>query len=231
MAEYTKEQLKALRDRWKGHEKELKALIPVIKADEKWHESEEYRALMDALDALPEGVEDALKDLRGAHLMEAHLEGAYLIGAHLEGAYLWRAHLEGADLAVAHLEGAHLGGTHLEGARLMEVHLEGAGLMRAHLEGAYLMRAHLKGADLMEAHLEGADLMEAYLSNTKSWLNVKWNSKKGKKLKPCERKTVFGVNDIRNANWAGAEFLERYVKDENFLVQYKDGCVYVEMEL
>ena len=193
MAEYTKEQLKALRDRWKEHEKELKALIPVIKADGIWHESEEYRALMDALEELPEGVEEALNDLRGADLREAHLEGANLVGAYLEGANLWGAELQGADL----------------------------------------VGAHLREADLREAKLQGADLWGAYLSNTKNWLNVEWNSKhglwpkvkrfdlKGKKLEPCERQTVFGANDIRNANWAGAQLLERYVKDENFLVQYK----------
>lgn len=45
MAEYTEEQLQALRARWKGHEDELKALIPVIRSNPKWQESEEYKAL------------------------------------------------------------------------------------------------------------------------------------------------------------------------------------------
>ncbi len=45
-------------------------------------------------------------DLRGAHLVAAHLEGANLRAAHLEEANLVAAHLEGAHLEYAHLEGA-----------------------------------------------------------------------------------------------------------------------------
>jgi len=68
MAEYTKEQMKQLRERWKEYEDELEALIPVIRTDSKWEESDQYRVLIDALGPLPEGVEDVYRDLRGAPL-------------------------------------------------------------------------------------------------------------------------------------------------------------------
>ena len=192
MARYTDAQLKQLRNRWRGYEAQLGALIGVIKADEDWHKSEDYKSLREALGQLPEGVEEVQKDLRGANLA----------GAHLEGAQLWGAHLEGANLRGAYLEGANL------------------------------MIAQLGGADLWGAHLEGANLWGALLANTERWFGVTWNPQhrslprvkrfdlKARKLEPFERKTVFGANDVRNANWAGAALLERYVKDENFLTEY-----------
>ena len=73
------------------------------------------------------------RDIREAHLENAHLERAYLQGAHLERAYLQGAHLGGAQLQGAHLEGANLTGAHLEGANLT---------------GAYLVGADFTGVDL-----------------------------------------------------------------------------------
>ena len=95
-------------------------------------------------------------DLRGAHLVLAHLENADLIRAHLERAVLTDAHLKGAVLCNAHLEKALLFGAHLESAFLVEAHLRGADLRSAHLQGALLMGADLDGAKLDDAHLEGA---------------------------------------------------------------------------
>lgn len=117
-------------------------------------------------------------DLRGAKLVdvhleranfwEAHLEVAYLSGAHLERANLVGVHLERARLERAHLEVAYLTGAHLERARLFSAELERAHLQEAHLEGAGLSDAHLKGAllsdaHLVDAHLQRANLAEAHL--------------------------------------------------------------------
>ena len=121
-------------------------------------------------------------DLRGAVLIEAHLEGvifgmpvsgwskisesaflewAEFQGAHLKRAYLREANLAKTDLIKAHLEDAYMHGIHLEGALLIGSHLERANLMDAHLEGTELSDAHLEGAELNGTHLEWANLFKA----------------------------------------------------------------------
>jgi uncharacterized protein YjbI with pentapeptide repeats len=102
-------------------------------------------------------------DLRGAVLVEAHLERAVLMGVHLDRAILLGARLDRAILADAHLERAVLRGAHLEHAVLSGGHLEGANLMGAHLERADLGGAHLEGAILEETQFEGAILEETHL--------------------------------------------------------------------
>jgi hypothetical protein len=59
-----------------------------------------------------------MTDLRGADLVEAHLERALLAEAHLERAWLEGAHLAGASLIGARLAGASLRGAHLAGVDL-----------------------------------------------------------------------------------------------------------------
>lgn len=239
MAEYTEEQWQQLRDRWKGHEEELRALIPVIKAHWEWNNSDEYKALMKALGPLPEGVEEVKRDLRGVNLRYENLCGANLLVADLSRADLQGANLSRTDLVEADLYGANLRSVNLFEANLVAVNLSKANLGGADLYGANLGQAKLyetglrgavfSGANMNQANLSGADLRGANLSNSKSWLYVTWNSKhrrikrfarKGKKLRSSGRKTRFGDNDIRNANWAGATLLRRYVEDENFLSEY-----------
>ncbi len=104
--------------------------------------------------------------LKGAFLVEAHLEYAELGGAHLENASLGGAHLENAKLWSAHLENAKLWRAHLENATLVEAHLEYAELVEAHLEYAELYRAHLENAKLIESHIQGAHIGGANLQDT-----------------------------------------------------------------
>lgn len=107
--------------------------------------------------------------LRGANMMDAHLNEAYLTGAHLERAFLRGAHLEKANLKGAHLEETDLVRTHLNVAHLVGAHLVGANLMAAHLEEAYLTGAHLEGAYLMWAHLKGTHLEGATYDVNTIW--------------------------------------------------------------
>ena len=100
-------------------------------------------------------------DLRGADLVEAHLEHAVLRDVHLENTLLWQVHLERADLQRVRFEGATLALAHLELALLHDAHLEGANLGKAHLEEAVLDGAHLEGATLWEAYLDGVHLEQA----------------------------------------------------------------------
>ena len=120
------------------------------------------------IDAHLEGADLRDADFEGAHLEGADLTGADLTGAFLKGAFLKGAHLEGViltglNLRDAHFEGADLRDAHLEGADLRDADFEGAHLEGAHLEGAKLMDAHFEGAHFEGAHLEGAELMDAHL--------------------------------------------------------------------
>ena len=63
-----------------------------------------------------EGANLKWAHLEGDMLIWVHLEGAYLYQANLEGASLHQAHLEGASLKEAHLEGAKLIEANLQGA-------------------------------------------------------------------------------------------------------------------
>ncbi len=264
--------LEMLRSRWRGHGKELRNLIPILKEHEAWHQSEEYISLMNALDPLPDAVGTLRRDLRGAPLLEADLSDAFLEetslwGADLDGADLSKAALNDTDLSKANLWGANLCDARLEGTKLCGANLDGADLSRAalwnadlsdaHLEGANLYRVHLWKADLTGAYLGGVNAIGAYfreanlsraflgssnlcganlehanLSGVEVGLGVRWNANdrtwpkirhldfKGKKLDPADRKTLFGGNDIRDVNWAGAALMKRFVEDEIFLTEY-----------
>jgi len=102
-------------------------------------------------------------DLRGANLVEAHLQGADLRDVQLEGAILSGAHLQKADLRDVQLEGAILSGTQLQGANLSGAQLEGAILWGTQLQGTDLRDVQLEGAILGGTHLEKADLGGAQL--------------------------------------------------------------------
>ena len=134
MAELTDQQLEWLKHRWKRYEEELKALIPVVKSDQRWYESKEYKALMAKLEHLPDGTEDVERDLRGAEL---------------KGANLSRANLRGTDLS-----GANLSLADLSGANLVNAVLFTANMISVRLRGATLNRACLRYADLHGAVME-----------------------------------------------------------------------------
>jgi uncharacterized protein YjbI with pentapeptide repeats len=97
----------------------------------------------------------AATDLRGAHLVETHLEGSSLDYANL-------GH---ADMRGCYLEGASLWGVNLREANCDGAHLERTDLWNAHLEGAFLYRAYLGGASLHEAYLAGAHFTDLRLTD------------------------------------------------------------------
>ena len=106
-------------------------------------------------------VDLRLTDLRGASLMDAHLEEVLLTEAHLEGAKLNGAYLEGAELHSAYLNRAWLPGADLRYANLVGTDLSWSYLWGADLEGAIVAgadfdRANLDRANLQEANLDGA---------------------------------------------------------------------------
>jgi len=95
--------VESLKNRWKGHEKELQGLIDIIRTDPGWYKSEAYKTLMVKLPSPPKEVGAVEKDLRGANLSKsdlhrADLSEANLRWANLSGAYLGRGNLSGAWL-------------------------------------------------------------------------------------------------------------------------------------
>jgi hypothetical protein len=96
-------------------------------------------------------------DLRGAHLVDAHLEGSCLDYADMEHADLRGCHLEGASLWAVNLREANCDGAHLEGTDLWNAHVEGAFLYRAYLQGARLHEAYLAGVHFTDLHLTDED--------------------------------------------------------------------------
>lgn len=94
-----------------------------------------------------------------------NLRGAHLVDAHLEGSCLDYADMAHADLRGCHLEGASLWAVNLREANCDGVHLEGTDLWNAHLEGAFLYRAYLQGARLHEAYLAGAHFNSLHLTD------------------------------------------------------------------
>lgn len=174
MAQYTEQQLRVLRDRWKEHERELKALLPVLKVYLNWHGSDEYKALMEGIGPLSGEVETVERDLRGVDLSHTQLIGAYLGEANLFSAELSGANLLGADLSGADLQEVRMSGANLIDANLNRVDLRGAVLNEANLMGARLREANLNGVKLRGANLIGADLRGIRFFGGADFAGAKW---------------------------------------------------------
>jgi uncharacterized protein YjbI with pentapeptide repeats len=193
---YTEEQLRGLKDRWKGHEKKVNDLIVVIKSKSDWFKSTLYKNLMEELPPLPEGVEKCERDLRGANLRGANLSEAFLSRTNLSGAYLRRANLSKTHLKLAILSEAYLSDAKLSGANLRRANLSESNMRRVHLADADLRKANLseadlRGASLAETNLSRANLSEAYMRKANlSETNL-------------SRANLSGTN-LREANLSGA---------------------------
>ncbi len=180
-------------------------------------------------------------DLSGANLEGADLSGAQLFRTRLVGAVLERANLEdaellGADLTGADLEGARLVRAGLGAAILTEAKLFGADLTEAALNDANLERADLRtacfdrarmagatlehvnaahanfsGADISRAKVadavfEGADLRGARLSSVHGYASANWIDV-----------------DLRDADFTGARLVERHIRDENYIEEFRQS--------
>jgi uncharacterized protein YjbI with pentapeptide repeats len=114
-------------------------------------------------DATRPTVQDLTQEQR--RMAAIDLRGAHLVDTHLEGSRLDYANLGHADLRGCHLEGASLWAVNLREANCDRIHLERSDLWNAHLEGAFLYRAYLQGARLHEAYLAGAHFNDLHLTD------------------------------------------------------------------
>ena len=99
------EQENRLVTRWDGHEVKLKALIPIIRDNSEWHETDQYKELISAV-GVPEPFGEVERDLRGANFQQAVSIG------HTAGDLAAPA-LEDRDGRIGdRLAGLHIGGPH-----------------------------------------------------------------------------------------------------------------------
>jgi uncharacterized protein YjbI with pentapeptide repeats len=109
------------------------------------------------------GLQDMTQEQR--RMAAIDLRGARLVDTHLEASCLDYANMAKADLSGCHLEGSNLWAVNLREANCDGAHFEGTDLWNARLEGAYLYRAYLQGARLHEAYLAGAHFNNLQLAD------------------------------------------------------------------
>ena len=195
------------------------------------------------------GASLAGRDLEGLDLSGADLRGADLSGARLADARLFRAHLDGAVLIGAELDGADLTGADLHGANLEGASAKRAGFGRAILIGvrahgiqladavltdANCRDADFSGADFSGARLSGAELLQVDLVRARldgvdlSGCRVAGASFQGASLRGSVLRGVTGYEqanwigvDLREADFAGAYMMRRFVMDQNFIEEFR----------
>ncbi|MGD1896896.1 MAG: pentapeptide repeat-containing protein [Phormidesmis sp.] len=158
--------------------------------------------------------------LNWANLDRASVKGACLLNVHLDHASLKEANLEGASLDQAYLISANLDGATLNGASFVDARLDNARLDGTNCEGISLMGAVLKtanlaGADLSGARLLGASLDAASLGHAR-----------------LERTTLLGASledtDLEMATCNGASLIEATLDRTNLKLANLQNIVWDE---
>lgn len=190
------------------------------------------------------GLDLSRADLTGSNLSGADLRGSNLSWARLWGASLTQARLDGCELLGADLSSANLNecsaeragfgaadltGASLIGARLPEVTLSKSKLCRADLRAADLRGSRINGADLTGADFTRADLRDADLKQS----NVRHARFE---LADLREARLLGITHFTRANWVGADIrgldlrgaylVQRVIRDENYLYEFRTRSRY-----
>ncbi len=163
-------------------------------------------------------------ELQSASLCKAQLTGCELLGANLEGANLNECFAKNAGFGAANLSDATLISAELQDATISEASLLRADLRTADLTGSSIRnsdltetnftRANLRKTDLKQSNVQGAifhvaDLQDARLLGLKNYTKAMW----------------VGA-DIRGVDLRGAYMVRRYIRDENYLFEFKTRSKY-----
>lgn len=168
-------------------------------------------------------------DLREAKLSGAHLEGAHLHGADLTHAELLDAFLKGADLSDCTAHRAALGHAVLDGANLFGADLSGASMAVASLRGAdlrgsILKESRIRDADLTDALFDRADMQEVDLGRSlvagASFVNADLRRARLRALRRYDEANWVGA-DIRDIDFTGGHLLHRFIRDQNYLFEFR----------
>lgn len=185
----------------------------------------------DLMNADLSGIDMTGADLSGANLFKASLRNAILHGAKLNNCELTGADLTSANLEEADVRGAGLGMAVLCNAKLFNANLEETTLSKSDLSGADLRCAKLGNARLRETNLTDADLTEADLRNVDLSLsnvsdaiftNADMRGARLRMVNNYEKAKWIGV-DMRDINFAGAYMMRRFIMDENYIKEFKEG--------
>ncbi len=176
------------------------------------------------------GLDLSEADLSGVRLSGARLFRAVLTRANLDEAELLKCDLSEADLSACHGHRAVFGLADLTGARLFGADLTGtsfaaailreADLRGANLTGARLREADLSGATFDKATMERADLGKSVVEGA-SFMNADLRHARLRALHGYKHADWVGT-DIRGIDFTGAYLLRRFIRDQNYLFEFRN---------
>ncbi len=200
------------------------------------------------------GIDLAGEDLAGLDLSRCDFSGANLSGANLRHANLTGARLSGAHLVMAKLDGCELLNADLSHANLNECSGKRAGFgvttlthasfINAQLGEATFVKADLSHADFRAADLHGsrisdADLTEAIFTRANlRGVDLKRSDVKKASfdLTDLREARLMGVTNFTRAHWIGADIrgvdsrgaymVQRAIRDENYLYEFRTRSKY-----
>jgi len=190
------------------------------------------------------GLDLSAYDFGKADLSGADLSGSNLSFCNLSGANLYKANLTHSEFLRADLSGANMNECTAEktgfgAANLTDTSLVGADLRHATLSEANLLRAdaraaNLQGSSLRQSNLEDTNLTRSNLKNS----DMKQSSVKGANFHNADlsRARLLGLENYANASWVGADIRDvdfrgsymilRFIRDENYLFEFKTRSKY-----
>ncbi len=143
-------------------------------------------------------------DLVSANLNEISGKRAGFGAANLSDASLVNANLKEATLTDAHLCRADLRAANLHGASIRQADLSGCNFTRSNLQDTDLKLSNVNGASFHVANLKDARLLGLKNFSKASWVGA----------------------DIRGVDLRGAYMVRRFIRDENYLYEFKSSSRY-----
>jgi uncharacterized protein YjbI with pentapeptide repeats len=183
-------------------------------------------------------------DLSGANLSGTDLRQANLSGARLSGAHMMMAKLDGCELLNADLSSANLNECSAKRAGFGVANMAHASLINAQLMEATLAKAHLCHADFRAADLQGSRISDADLTEadfTRAILrgaDLKRSNvlKTNFNLADMREARLMGITNFNKAHWIGADIrdvdlrgaytVQRVIRDENYLFEFRTRSKY-----
>jgi uncharacterized protein YjbI with pentapeptide repeats len=173
-------------------------------------------------------------DLSGSNLSFCNLSSANLCKANLTHSEFLRADLSGANMNECIAEKAGFGA-----ANLTDTSLVGADLRRATLTEANLLRADARAANLQDSSLRQSNLEHTNFTRS-SLINsdLKQSNVEGASFHMADlgRARLLGLENYAKATWVGADIRDvdfrgsymilRFIRDENYLFEFKTRSKY-----
>ena len=173
-------------------------------------------------------------DFSGANLSDTNFSWANLVGARFCKARLDRCEMLGADLSQANLNECSgrqcgFGAVNLAGASMISANLQQISFSKSNLRKVDMRGATIELTNFSDADLSGATCIRArFRKNDFKYCNVKGAAfdladLRGARLLSLKnyKKAGWIGSDIRDVDPRGAYGIVRYIKDENYLYEFK----------